>query len=249
MSSEIHLHLQKKHQNTLSKGKNIQLTHAQLHTALNDDPNVELHMDNKHINAMGRAHKNGKGVRIQHKHLHGGKISFGKMARQMKDGIKKALKNPIVKKAVKQLGHIAVEVANKKAGENGIDASAYTDIAHRAIENKNVSEDLQNQVANDVVNKAHKMAGIEGGRVKPSMQFFKGVSKGFKSVLNNPIVKDVASNLITGAIMGGSSKRHAKGSQEAKDHMAKVRAGKKGGALFPPSGAGVKKRKKRNSNK
>ena len=52
-----------------------------------------------------------------------------------------------------------------------------------------------------------------------------------------------------GAMMGGSGKRLAKGSQAAKDHMARIRGMRKGGALFPPSGAGVKKRRKRNTKK
>ncbi len=64
MSAEIDLHLANPHLNKLGKGKTFQLTHDQLHNALNTEPNAHIHMLKKHANELLRNHKNGKGYRF-----------------------------------------------------------------------------------------------------------------------------------------------------------------------------------------
>ena len=187
----LHAHLKKKHMNRLSKGHNIQLKHEELHDMFHNEPNVELHMNHKHAQSILKSYDKGKGVRIQHKHLHGGKISFGKIARQAKEGIVKAFKHPVVKRVAKNLGHLAVEVATKKAAERGYDAAPYAELAHKAIESKDVQDQLQDQVANDVMDYAHAQAGGRISFGKITRQAKEGIQKAFK----HPVVKRVAKNL------------------------------------------------------
>eukprot|EP00981_Chlorochromonas_danica_P013198 scaffold5965_cov109-Ochromonas_danica.AAC.4 len=176
------LHLTPSHLRKLGRGDNIQLSHEQLSNALNGEPNVGFEMLKKHCTEMHRAHRQGKGYRVMHKKIHGGKITLKSIGRTLKHTAKKVMSNPVVKKVAKELGHIAVGVANNYAAQNG----------------------------------------------------------------------GVATNLITGALMGagkrkpakkgcGAAKKFVKGSPEAKQHMARLRAMRSGGALMPAGGA-IKKR-------
>jgi hypothetical protein len=140
-----------------------------------------------------------------------------------------------------------------------MDTTAYASLANRAIESKNVKDEIQHQIGNDILNYAHTQSGVApygGGKIKIPRglrDFGNGFVKGFTGTLGavakNPIAQGVATNLITGALMGGVGikKRLAKaggklvkGSAEAKAHMARLRAARSGGALMP-AGAGVKK--------
>ena len=89
----------------------------------------------KHITEIARAHTNGKGYRIQHKKIVGGKINFKKNehaithgAKKALEGVKKALKNPVVRQVAKELGHIVVGVAENYAQQHGVDVSSYSNI-------------------------------------------------------------------------------------------------------------------------
>lgn len=121
---------------------------------------------------------------------------------------------------------------------------------HESIESKNVKSALQHQIGNDVMDYAHEKAYQHmtsgagkrkvkaGGKIhipKGLRDFGNGFVKGLKIVAHNPIAQGVATNLITGALMGGAGKpkRFTKGSAEAKAHMAKIRGMRKGSSLFP----------------
>eukprot|EP01039_Chlorochromonas_danica_P011552 gene11552-12933_t len=252
----IKLHLNPAHLRKLGKGVNVQLSHAQLQSAISGEPSAELEMAKKHITALLRAHRTGKGYRLMHNKIHGGKLNLKKIGHQIVHAAKKVINNPAVKKVAKELGHMAVSVANNYAAENGMDTSAYANIANKAIESKNVKREIQNQISNDIMNyaNAHEQAGGKIKIPKGLKDFGNGFVKGLKTVASNPIAQGVATNLITGALMGvGVKKRRAatkkhtggklvKGSAEAKEHMARIRA-KRGGALMP-AGMGVKKNMK-----
>jgi hypothetical protein len=108
----------------LGKGVTIQLSHPQLHGALHGEPTAELEMAKKHITELLRAHRQGKGYRLMHHKIHGGKLNLKKIGRQIVHTAKKVMSNPVVKKVAKELGHIAVGVASNYAAENGMDTSA-----------------------------------------------------------------------------------------------------------------------------
>eukprot|EP01039_Chlorochromonas_danica_P011385 gene11385-12720_t len=249
------LHLTPSHLRKLGRGDNIQLSHEQLSNALNGEPNVGFEMLKKHCTEMHRAHRQGKGYRVMHKKIHGGKITLKSIGRTLKHTAKKVMSNPVVKKVAKELGHIAVGVANNYAAQNGVDTSAYANLANRAIESKNIKQELQQQIGNDIMQYAHEQAGQYGGKIKIPKglkNFGNGFVKGLKTVASNPIAQGVATNLITGALMGagkrkpakkgcGAAKKFVKGSPEAKQHMARLRAMRSGGALMPAGGA-IKKR-------
>jgi hypothetical protein len=149
-------------------------------------------------------------------------------------GAQQALKNPVVKQVALELSHIGIEMANNYAQQQGVDTNAYANLAHHAVESKNVKSALQHQIGNDVMDYEHEKAyqHMNGGKIripKGLKDFSKGFVKGFTGTL-----KTVAHNLITGALMGGAGKprRLTKGSAEAKAHMQKNRGMRKGAALF-----------------
>ena len=253
----IGLHLADKHLKKIAKGGTVQLSHPQLHESIVNQPTVELHMLKKHVSEMLRAHRNGKGYRLTSKKIVGGKITLHSIGRVMKKvghkivhGAQQALKNPVVKSVAKELSHIGIEMANNYAQQQGVDTNAYADLAHHAVESKNVKSALQHQIGNDVMDYAHEKAYQHmtsgsgkrkvkaGGKIripKGLKDFGNGFVKGLKIVAHNPIAQGVATNLITGALMGGAGKpkRFTKGSAEAKAHMAKIRGMRKGSSLFP----------------
>ena len=255
----IGLHLADKHLKKIAKGGTVQLSHPQLHESIVNQPTVELHMLKKHVSEMLRAHRNGKGYRLTSKKIVGGKITlhsigkaFKKVGNKIVHGAQQALKNPVVKSVAKELSHIGIEMANNYAAQQGVDTNAYADLAHHAVESKNVKSALQHQIGNDVLDYAHEKAYQQmsgtgkrkvkaGGKIhipKGLKDFGNGFVKGFtgtlKAVAHNPIAQGVATNLITGALMGaGKPKRLTKGSAEAKAHMARIRGMRKGKSLFP----------------
>jgi hypothetical protein len=257
----IGLHLGSAHLRKLGNGHNIQLSHDQLKTAINGEPTADFEMAKKHITELLRAHRQGKGYRIMHKKIHGGKITLKSIGRKISHAAKAVMHNSTVKKVAKELGHLPVGVANNYAMQNGVDTTPYAHIANRAIESKNIKKELEDQMGHDIMSYANEKAAqhYAGGKIKmPKIpkglkDFGHGFVKGLKTVANNPIAQGVATNLITGALMGAGPRRRApakrgagakkfvKGSAEAKAHMARIRAHKSGGALMP-AGAGVKKR-------
>lgn len=249
----IGLHLSPAHLRKLGKGMNIQLSHAQLHHALNHDATAELEMAKKHCTALLRAHRQGKGYRIMHEKLSGGKITLKSVGRTISKTAKNVIKIPVVKKVAKELGHLAVGVAENYAAQNGMDASAYGNLAHKAIEYKNIKRELQEQIGDDIMRYANEQVGSHmGGKIKVSKglrDFGNGLAKGLKTVASNPIAQGVATNLLTAAVMGaGVRKRVAKdnkmvkGSAQAKEHMAMLRSMRSGGALMPAVAGAVKRR-------
>lgn len=108
----IHLHLSKEQINKLSKSRNFQLTESQLRNALSDNPNVELIMHSKHASAIHRADKNHKGIRIQHKHIIGGKLSFKGLVKGATSVAKTIASNPVVKQSMKNLANEALTQAS-----------------------------------------------------------------------------------------------------------------------------------------
>lgn len=242
----IGLHLHGLHLKKIGKGVTVQLSHPDLHNAIVNQPTAEIHMLKQHVSEMLRAHRNGKGYRLTSKKIIGGKITLHSIGRTMKKvghkivhGAQQALKNPVVKQVAKELSHIGIEMANNYAQQQGVDTNAYANLAHHAVESKNVKSALQHQIGNDVVDYAHEKAyqHMTGGKIripKGLKDFGNGFVKGLKIVAHNPIAQGVATNLITGALMGGAGKprRLTKGSAEAKAHMARIRGMKKGAALF-----------------
>lgn len=162
----IGLHLGSAHLRKMGNGHNIQLSHDQLHSALNGEPTAEFDMAKKHITEMLRAHRQGKGYRIMHKKIHGGKITLKSIGRKISHVAKKIIHNPTVKKVAKELGHIAVGVANNYAAENGVNTGAYAHLAHKAIESKNIRKELEDQIGNDIMDYAHEQAGPYGGKIR-----------------------------------------------------------------------------------
>lgn len=71
----IDLFLHKKQLNKLTQGKSAQLSQAELHDAVTKEPNVELHVLQKHVTKVINAHKNKKGVRFPQNAIIGGKIN------------------------------------------------------------------------------------------------------------------------------------------------------------------------------
>ncbi len=259
-SESVGLHLQTHHIRKLSKGGNIQLNASQLDHAIRNAPTVGFNMAKKHVSEMLRAHRNNKGIRLMHKKIMGGKITLHSVSKALHKaghtvakGVQKALKNPAVKKVAKELAHIGVEMANNHAQTNGVNTQPYANMAHKAVESKNIAHELEQQVSNDVINYAHQQSGVPqgqhyGGKLNIGKEFKKVGRKVLsvgKKVMSNPIAQGVATNLITGAIMGAGKKRFAKGSAEAKAHMARIRSMRKGGALMP-AGSGARKRRVKN---
>lgn len=245
----IKLHLSPVHLKKLGKGVNVQLSHAQLHGAINGEASAELEMAKKHITELLRAHRTGKGYRLMSKKIVGGKLNLRKIGHTIVHTAKKVMSNPVVKKVAKEIGHIAVGVASNYAAQNGIDASAYAKIANRAIESKNVKQEIQQQIGNDIMNYAHEQVGGKIN-ISPGLKNFgHSLVKGVSTVMKNPIAQGVATNLLTAAVMGAGVRKRAakkggmvKGSPEAHAHMARLRAKRSGGALMP-AGMGVKRRK------
>ena len=161
-------------------------SHAQLHHALSHDATAELAMAKKHCTALLRAHRQGKGYRIMHEKLSGGKITLKSIGRTLKKTAHTVMHNPVVKKVAKELGHLAVGVAENYAAQNGMDASAYGNLAHKAIESKNIKRELQEQIGDDIMNYAHEQAGRHvGGKIripKGLKDFGHGFVKGLKTV-------------------------------------------------------------------
>jgi hypothetical protein len=302
MSSQetITLHLHPIHGKKLHKGGNVQLTHAQLHAALNGaNHNAEIIMAKKHVTELLRAHRNGKGYRLMHEKIIGGRLfDFGEIGRRMYNTAKAVVSNPVVQRVARQIGHMAIGAADKFVEKKGFKSSPYAALAHRALESEDVRKELQEQVGNDIVEYAAKKSGYGGSlRKRPSKKTHRGgnlfddflntmdpnkngVSDAFsrggpiEKALTGPVAKQVykklggvalgaAGDLITGNPLGGvavsvagshylnplidklgsgarRSKRFAKGSPEAKQHMARIRAMRSGGALMPAGGA-VKK--------
>ena len=261
---KVDLHLQPKHMKKLQKGDNFQLTHTQLHHALSTEPNVSLHMMKKHISEMKRNHRSGKGYRFKHEKIHGGKLNLRDIGRKLKNtfnkvkgGVQKAMKDPTINRAVKDLGHVALASATQKLADNGYNSTAYSNLAHQAIEGHNVKDQLKQQLANDVVDYAHEKAlggvgvkkrGKKGGstfaqrQARRARNFGNSVAHTIGAIASNPVVQHVATQALVEGAMAGAGKRHhkhkgkrfTKGSAEAKAHMAHLRSlRRKGGALFP----------------
>ena len=221
----LNLHLTKQQLNKLSKGHNIQLSHAQLSTALKHQSNVELHLLKKHAQKVHRAHKNKRGVRLTSKMIIGGKLNLSKLGHQALEMAKQVMKHPTTKKVAKELAHIAVDALKSKGKLN----SEYANIAHEGISGNDVTDQLINQGLSDVKKKA------VGGKMSKS-------TKGFVSFLGDTgkSVAKVAIPILTKMAIEGA-KNAMQNPQTAEMAMGagvKKRGRKKkvtAGALFPPS--------------
>jgi helix-turn-helix protein len=72
----IDLFLTNKHLDKLTRGQNAQLSHDELHDAMTKAPNAQMQVLQKHVTKLINAHKNKKGVRIQHDAVIGGNINY-----------------------------------------------------------------------------------------------------------------------------------------------------------------------------
>lgn len=72
----IDLHLHPKHLLKLSQGGNIQLTYDELHSAIVNKANTELHMLRPHVTQLINAHKKRAGIRLTQNKIVGGKLGF-----------------------------------------------------------------------------------------------------------------------------------------------------------------------------
>lgn len=68
----ITLNLHPLHKDKITKGGTVQLSHEQLHNAIINEPNCELHFAKKHVSQILKAHQSGKGIRIHSDKLQGG---------------------------------------------------------------------------------------------------------------------------------------------------------------------------------
>jgi len=80
----IGLHLENHHLKKLTKGGTVQLSNAQLHNAIVNVPTAELHMARKHVSELLRAHRNGRGYRLAHHKIIGGKITLHSIGKAFK---------------------------------------------------------------------------------------------------------------------------------------------------------------------
>ena len=244
MAEIVTLNVSKEQAKKLEGGKVFQMTHNHIMNGHPDGIEVELHLSKKGHNRLHRNIRDKKGNRFKSEEIVGGKIHWKKIGHQIAHAGRKIMRNPVVKKLAKELGHLAVATGTQVMANQGVDVTPYTNLAHKAIESKNISKELQHQVAEDALGLATSQAGqFMGGALLPNgaiggkMKLGTKILKGIGKVLKNPIVQGVSTNLLSAALMGaGAKKRHAKGSQEAKDHMAKLRSmrKKKGGALMMP---------------
>ncbi len=72
----INLCLEHGNMDKLGNGQSIQLTKEQLHNAIINKPNCELHLLKKHVTKIINAHKTGAGIRITQDKIVGGSFNF-----------------------------------------------------------------------------------------------------------------------------------------------------------------------------
>jgi len=261
MVHEISLHIDTKKLNKLAKGKTIQLNHPELANALSKEGNVVLQMLKKDVNGMLRAHKNKKGFRFSEKKIVGGKIHWKDVGRKMKRGFESLAKNKAVRSLAKSGAKMALDAGSQYAtAQSGMDFGNYANIAKSAVDTEDLGKakkQLVKQAGKDALKggksaadkafqRAHEKLdayGQDGGKLNFG-KILKKVGRAVKSVATNPMAQQIALDMaMAGAGVKNSKKSTAKpkrlikGSAEAKAHMAKVRAGRKGGSLFP---AGVR---------
>ena len=265
MVHEISLHIDTKKLNKLAKGKTIQLNHPELANALSKQGNVVLQMLKKDVNGMLRAHKNKKGFRFSEKKIVGGKIHWKDVGRKMKRGFESLAKNKAVRSLAKSGAKMALDAGSQYAtAQTGMDFGNYANIAKSAVDTEDLGKAKKQLVkqagkdalkggksaADNAFQRAHEKLdayGQDGGKLNFG-KILKKVGRAVKSVATNPMAQQIALDMAMAgagvkhskkstAKAGPKPKRLVKGSAEAKAHMAKVRAGRKGGSLFP---AGVR---------
>jgi len=235
MTEVIHLCLAKDHCRKLQSGKGFQLNANKLKDAINGTSNAEIHLATKDARALQRAINNNRGYRFASNKIVGGKlhINWKKVGR-------------VLAPIARAVGHIGLNMASKYAKEQGIDTKGFDKLGHEAIDAKDTN-DLKRvgkkagmKLANEGLHFAKdKLADYmaehdaTGGKIN-IMKGLRSTGRVLGKVMKNPIVQNVASDLIVAGLMGAGKRKLVKGSAEAKAHMAKLRAmRRRGGALMP----------------
>ena len=201
------------------KGHTFQLTNSQLQ-ADHGKHEVDIHLSKKDYKKLLTVIKNGKGYRFSNKNVVGGSLwgSFKKGLSSVGNFVKNNVNKEDVKNVLKQ----GVEMVAPDSVKN-IAKSAVDKVVDYGYDDSNKGKSLKDHalsLANDLQPEL-KDAGLQAGK--------KIVDK----------VKEKLQGMNTDdALEGNGFKKFKKGSQAAKDHMARIRAMRKsksvGGAIMKP---------------
>ena len=199
------------------KGKTFQLSNAQLQ-ADSGKHKVDIHLAKKDYRKLLLAIKNGKGFRFTEKNVKGGslwgsfKSGLSKAASFVKNNVNKEDVKNVIKKGVDMVAPDSVKDLAKSAVDKVVDYG-YDD----SNKGKSLKEHALS-LANDLQPEL-KDAGMQVG----------------KKIIDK--VKDKIQDIASDSPVDGEGlKRFKKGSQAAKDHMAKIRSMRKSKS----SGSGMK---------
>ena len=199
------------------QAKSFQLSNAQLQSD-SGKHKVDIHLDKKDYRKLLLAIKNGKGFRFSEKNVKGGslwgsfKSGLSKAASFVKNNVNKEDVKNVIKKGVDLVAPDSVKDLAKKSVDKIVDYG-YDD----SNKGKSLKEHALS-LANDLKPEL-KDAGLQVGK--------KIVDK----------VKDKLQTMVPDdAVDGEGLRKFKKGSQAAKDHMARIRAMRK----TKSSGSGVK---------
>ena len=197
----------------------FQLTNAQLQ-ADNGKHQVDIHLSKKDYKKLLTAIKNGKGYRFSNKNVVGGSLwgSFKKGLSAVGNFVKNNVNKEDVKNVLKQGVDMVAPESVKDIAKRSVDK-----VVDYGYDDSNKGKSLKEHalsLANDLQPEL-KDAGPQAGK--------KIVDK----------VKEKLQGMNTDDAVGGDGfKKFKKGSQEARDHMARIRAMRKsksvGGAIIKP---------------
>ena len=197
----------------------FQLTNAQLQ-ADNGKYEVDIHLSKKDYKKLLTAIKNGKGYRFSNKNVVGGSLwgSFKKGLSTIGNFVKNNVNKEDVKNVLKQGVDMVAPESVKDIAKRSVDK-----VVDYGYDDSNKGKSLKEHalsLANDLQPEL-KDAGLQAGK--------KIVDK----------VKEKLQGMNTDdAVEGNGFKKFKKGSQAAKDHMARIRAMRKpksvGGAIMRP---------------
>ena len=194
MDDNIHLHLKKAQLTKARKRQTIQLSYDNFHL----EPNVVIVMGKRMLNKVTKAKRDGKGCRIKDYNME-----------EMEGGSLKSIGNSISKafksKTGRFLTNLAVDAGTSYAQQNG-----YVDAKQ--------AQALRNS-GHDVVAGNYGSAIVNSLGAIPQSQDTSGAGMKRRGMMKPRMIEQHEE------YHGGAVKKHLiKGSKEAKEHMAKIRA-------------------------
>jgi hypothetical protein len=203
------------------KGEPFQLSNAQLQSSVGKHK-VDIHLQKRDYRKLLNAIKNGKGYRFSEKNVKGGSL-WGSFKKGLST-VGNFVKNNVSKDDVKNVINKGVDLVAPDSVKD-LAKSAVSKTVDYAYDDRNQGKSLKENVFGlaNTLQPEIKDVGLQVGK--------KVVDK-VTSKLNEMSPDEVSGE--------GLKKRFKKGSQEAKDHMAKIRAMRGSGMK---KGCGVKRRR------